>query len=140
MHKLMQGVGVAVAAAALCLGTAVAANAQSYPGVHSGQVALSQPRNDGRAIDAVQPAAHDAGSAQARPQYEYCTRITADNVNIRRFPWGSVIGTANHTDSTSYELAVQWDDAGQEWAELIDYTDNNTLGWIFGAYVNTWLC
>jgi hypothetical protein len=72
----------------------------------------------------------------ATPKYETCTVITADGVNIRRSPWGTVIGTAYHTDKVSDRISAEWDPAGNEWIQLVDYTRGNILGYVFGAYVS----
>jgi hypothetical protein len=72
----------------------------------------------------------------AKPNWQTCTVITADAVNIRQSPWGTVIGTAFHTDKVSDRVNAAWDGAGEEWIQLVDYTRGNTLGWVIARYVS----
>jgi hypothetical protein len=75
-------------------------------------------------------------NAVAHPNWETCTVITADGVNIRQSAWGTVIGTASHTDKVSNRVNATWDGAGEEWIQLVDYTRGNILGWVIARYVS----
>lgn len=90
------------------------------------------PRHSGMVTSA---AAAAKPSTVARPADDTCTQIVADDVNIRRTPWGTVIGTANHTDLVSNPIDYVTEPDGSYWKELVDYSDGNVLGWIIGTYV-----
>jgi hypothetical protein len=72
----------------------------------------------------------------AKPLDDTCTQIIGTGVNIRRTPWGTVIGTANSWDRVSDPIAWQQEPDGTFWVQLIDYTAGNTMGWIIGTYVS----
>jgi hypothetical protein len=94
--------------------------------------AQSMPRHDGIVIPT---AAAAKPNTAARPADDTCTQIVADGVNIRRTPWGTVIGTANHTDLVSNPIDYATEPDGSYWKELVDYSDGNVLGWVIGTYV-----
>jgi hypothetical protein len=126
---------VTAAAVALIGGvTASSAQAQQRDGIHAHtQVA---PRHDGREIEAA-PNTRDMG-VRANPDPcsgDDWSKITADDVNIRRQPWGTVIGHADHTDSVSNPISSTVDPGGGRWVQLVDYTRDNVLGYIYEAYV-----
>lgn len=165
IRTAIRGVMVAAAAATMIGGVAVgSAEAQSMPRhgsvtpqvtqqggpdwgtAHSGppwRAAPSAP--PGRpwpvTASATAPNTRDMGaraqpSGVAKPNWETCNVITADNVNIRRSAWGTVIGTAYHTDKISQVIDATWDGAGKEWVELVDYTQGNIMGWVIERFVS----
>lgn len=146
MRTAIRAVMVAAAAGTLLGGVAVgSAQAQQMVRPNSTTAAVqSQATQQTTQPNTRDMRARARPNTAVKPSYPTCTKITADGVNIRRTQWGTVIGTAYHTDDVSNWIDEGYDGAGNYWYELVDYTQGNTMGWVFGQYVDTnvpwWNC
>ena len=130
---IARGITIAVALAAVTGSVATGtAQAQVWGGTPN---AVRQAASQVTALPNAQPKTCE-GAKPNTPLRPLWAAITADGVNIRQAPWGTVLAIANHTDSVSNPIDETVDPAGNAWFELIDYTQRNTLGWVFGQYVS----
>ena len=134
------GAMVTAAAVALVGGVAAGSAEAQSSSIQHGNPILTPPTTQ-HSDSTATPNTRDMGDAREKPNttpksaQQVCTYITGDDVNIRRTPWGTVIGHAYRTDHVS-----NWIDqsgvAGNYWIELVDYDQGYVLGWVNGAYVD----